>query len=94
MEHTDRAYTYLLECSDGSFYCGWSNDLKKRLQKHNAGQAAKYTRARLPVKLIYFEEFDDKIKAMKREAEIKKYNRKQKEALVSGFSKEILEEYI
>lgn len=87
MENTNTAYTYILECSDGSFYCGWTNHLIKRLQKHNAGQASKYTRVRLPVKLIYFEEFDDKIKAMKREAEIKKYSRKQKEVLISRFIK-------
>ena len=71
-------YTYIVECSDGTFYTGWTNDLKKRLEKHNAGKGARYTRGRLPVKLVYYEVFATKSEAMKREAQIKKLSRKQK----------------
>ena len=49
-------YTYMVQCSDGTLYTGWTNDLKKRLEKHNAGKGARYTRGRLPVKLVYYEE--------------------------------------
>ncbi len=79
-----KAYTYLLLCADGSLYCGWTDDLKKRVEKHNAGEGAKYTRARLPVKLIYVEECADKQEAMKREWAIKRLSRQKKWALVEG----------
>lgn len=71
-------YTYMVQCSDGALYTGWTNDLKKRLEKHNAGKGARYTRGRLPVKLVYYEVFATKSEAMKREAQIKKLSRKQK----------------
>ena len=60
-------YTYILECSDGSFYTGWTNNLEKRINCHNKGKGAKYTRGRLPLKLVYFEEFIEKRDAQKRE---------------------------
>lgn len=60
-------YAYMLRCNDNSIYSGYTNDLEKRLEVHNSGKGAKYTRARLPVKLEYFEEFDDKKEALKRE---------------------------
>ena len=65
------AYTYILECGDGSLYTGWTNDLEKRVKTHNAGQGAKYTRARRPVRLVYFEVFSDKQEAQSREWHIK-----------------------
>lgn len=71
-------YTYMVQCSDGTLYTGWTNDLKKHLEKHNAGKGARYTRGRLPVKLVYYEVFATKSEAMKREAQIKKLSRKQK----------------
>lgn len=71
-------YMYMVQCSDGTLYTGWTNDLKKRLEKHNAGKGARYTRGRLPVKLVYYEVFATKSEAMKREAQIKKLSRKQK----------------
>lgn len=71
-------YTYMVQCSDGTLYTSWTNDLKKRLEKHNAGKGARYTRGRLPVKLVYYEVFATKSEAMKREAQIKKLSRKQK----------------
>ncbi|MBE7039974.1 MAG: GIY-YIG nuclease family protein [Ruminococcaceae bacterium] len=71
-------YTYLLECSDGTLYCGYSPELQKRLKVHNSGKGAKYTKARLPVTLVYSEEFDSKSEAMRREWEIKKMSRSEK----------------
>lgn len=77
-----KVYTYILECSDKSLYCGWTDDIEKRVKTHNEGKGAKYTKARLPVKLVYFEEFYTKSEAMKREAAIKKMNRKDKLKLI------------
>ena len=76
--------TYMLKCSDGTLYTGWTNNLEKRLKEHNAGQGAKYTRGRRPVKLVYTEIHDTKRDAMQREAQIKKLTRKEKEALIQG----------
>ncbi|OUN24987.1 GIY-YIG nuclease family protein [Blautia sp. An81] len=75
-------YTYILRCRDGSLYTGWTNNLEKRLNCHNAGKGAKYTKARLPVELAYFETFQTKKEAMQREWEIKKMTRKEKIALI------------
>ena len=60
-------YAYIVKCSDGTYYTGYTNDLEKRLLAHNAGKGAKYTRNRLPVEMVYFEEYEDKSEAMKRE---------------------------
>ena len=76
-------YTYILKCADGSFYCGWTNNLEKRLKAHNAGNGSKYTRTRRPVALIYYEAFATKHEAMSREFHIKRMTRKEKEALIS-----------
>ena len=78
-------YTYILRCSDYTLYCGWTNDLKKRLASHNAGKGAKYTHSRTPVTLVYYETFDTKEEAMCREFAIKKLSRKEKLKLVEGF---------
>lgn len=75
-------YTYIVECADGSLYCGWTNDLDKRIKDHNAGKGAKYTKTRLPVKLVYFEEFDTKEEAMSREWHIKQLRREKKMELI------------
>ena len=75
-------YTYILKCKDGTFYTGWTNNIKKRLEAHNAGKGAKYTKSRRPVTLIYFEQFETKEEAMKREYAIKCMTRKEKEKLV------------
>lgn len=76
-------YTYIVECADGSLYCGWTNDLDKRIKDHNAGKGAKYTKTRLPVKLVYFEEFDTKEEAMSREWHIKQLRREKKMELIT-----------
>ncbi|MCI7326846.1 GIY-YIG nuclease family protein [Hornefia butyriciproducens] len=77
-------YTYILRCGDGSLYTGWTNNLEKRLEAHNAGRGGRYTRSRLPVKLVYYESFDTKNEAMRREAAIKKLTRQEKEKLIKG----------
>ena len=75
-------YTYILKCKDDSLYTGWTNDLKKRITSHNAGKGAKYTKARRPVELVYYEEFQTREEAKKREYAIKQLSRKEKEALI------------
>lgn len=75
-------YTYILKCKDDSLYTGWTNDLKKRITSHNAGKGARYTKARRPVELVYYEEFQTREEAMKREYAIKQLSRKEKEALI------------
>ena len=75
-------YTYILKCKDDSLYTGWTNDLKKRITSHNAGKGAKYTKARRPVELVYYEDFQTREEAMKREYAIKQLSRKEKEALI------------
>ena len=75
-------FTYLLECADGTLYCGWTNDLEKRLRNHNAGRGAKYTRSRRPVRLVYFEEFGTREEAMSREWHLKQMSRARKERLI------------
>lgn len=79
-------YVYILKCKDDTFYTGWTVNLDKRIQTHNAGKASKYTRARLPVQLIYFETFENKIFAQKREYEIKQLSRPQKISLIESIS--------
>ena len=75
-------YTYILKCNDETLYTGWTNNLDKRLKDHNDGKGAKYTKARRPVELVYYEEFKSKEEAMKREYAIKQLSRKQKEQLL------------
>ena len=75
-------YTYILSCADGTLYTGWTNDLERRLAAHNAGKGGKYTRVRLPVTLVYHEEFDTKEEAMSREYAIKQMTRAQKMKLI------------
>ena len=79
-------YTYILTCSDGTFYCGWTNDLDKRLKAHNSGTGAKYTKTRRPVVLSYYEAFETKAEAMRREYAIKQLPRRKKEQLLEEFS--------
>ena len=77
-------YTYILKCKDGTYYTGWTNNLEKRLKDHNEGRGAKYTKARLPVSLIYYEEFQAKEEAMRREYAIKRMTRCEKENLMKA----------
>nr|WP_248484800.1 GIY-YIG nuclease family protein [Tepidibacter aestuarii] len=75
-------YVYIIECSDGTLYTGYTNDLDKRINTHNKGRGAKYTRCRLPVKLRYYEEYGSKGEALKREYKIKQMTRQQKLKLI------------
>ena len=77
-------YTYILRCADGSFYCGWTNDLAKRLASHNSGTGGKYTRSHRPVELVWYTVSGTKEEAMSLEARIKRLTRKQKEKLVKN----------
>ena len=77
-------YVYMVRCRDNSLYTGYTNDPQRRLMVHNAGKGAKYTRSRLPVTLVYQEEFSDKIEAQKREWAVKQLTKAQKEALCNG----------
>lgn len=74
-------YCYILECSDGTLYTGITNDLEKRLAAHNNGTASKYTRSRLPVKLVFTEDQPDRAFASRREVQIKQLSRAEKLAL-------------
>lgn len=75
-------YVYILRCADGSLYTGWTNDLEKRVKTHNAGKGAKYTKTRLPVELVYYEEYEEKGEALSREFSIKKLKKTTKEKLI------------
>ncbi|MGL5575665.1 MAG: GIY-YIG nuclease family protein [Sarcina sp.] len=77
-------YIYILKCADGTLYTGWTNNLEKRVTTHNKGKGAKYTRARLPVELVYSEVFESKVDAQKREYAIKKLKRSEKLKLISN----------
>ena len=81
-EWEDMNYTYILKCSDETLYTGWTNDLEKRINVHNAGKGAKYTKNRRPVELAYYEEFATKEEAMSREYAIKQLTRRKKEELI------------
>ena len=75
-------YTYIVECADRSLYTGYTTDVKARIRKHNSGKGAKYTRSRLPVKLVYYEEYETKHEAMSREYYIKQMSRNSKLDLI------------
>ncbi len=77
-------YCYLARCADDSLYCGYTIDLKKREEAHNAGRGAKYTAGRGPVQIVYSEQFASKVEAMQREAEVKKLKKSEKESLVAS----------
>ena len=77
-------YTYMVRCSDHTYYIGYTNNLEKRIQAHNAGKGAKYTKGRGPVELVYYEEYEEKKDAMHREWEMKRLPRRKKESLVQS----------
>ncbi len=83
-------YVYILKCSDGTLYCGMTDDTEKRLKVHNSGKGAKYTRARLPVTLVYKETLPSRSAALKREAAIKKLSRKNKLKLIAQGDKNMI----
>lgn len=79
-----KGYTYILKCSDGSYYTGSTIDLERRLWQHQNAEGANYTKKRLPVELVYYEEYDRIDEAFYREKQIQGWSRKKKEALIEG----------
>ena len=79
-------FAYLVRCADGTLYGGYTTDLQKRLAAHNSGKGAKYTRSRLPVELVWWEECRNKEAAMSREWHVKRLTREQKLALIAEFN--------
>ena len=81
-------YVYMVQCGDGSYYTGWTDDVEKRIQVHQSGKGAKYTRGRGPIKLVWCEQVEDKSTALKREIEIKKWPKSKKEKLILAYEGE------
>lgn len=79
-------YVYIVECSDHTLYTGWTNNLDNRINTHNAGKGAKYTRARLPVSLVYYEICNNRSDAMRREYQIKQMSRSEKLELIRRYN--------
>ena len=86
-----KGYMYILECDDGSYYTGSTKDLERRLAQHQAGEGANYTSKHLPVKLVYFEEFDRIDEAFYREKQVQGWSKKKKETLINGQSEKLHE---
>jgi len=87
-EREKNHYIYMIQCADGTLYTGWTTDLKSRMEAHNSGAGAKYTRGRGPVRLLYSEAFETMSEALKRENQIKKLNRVQKLKLAGIIKKQ------
>jgi putative endonuclease len=79
------AFTYIVECADGSLYTGWAKDVQARVKTHNAGRGARYTRSRRPVRLCYWEPHANQAAAMRRERQLKSWGRARKLALIDDF---------
>jgi len=79
-----KGYMYILECSNGNYYTGSTKNLEKRLKQHQNGEGSNYTKKNLPVKLVYYEEYDRIDEAFFREKQIQKWSRKKKKALIDG----------
>jgi predicted GIY-YIG superfamily endonuclease len=84
-----KAWMYILECTDGTYYTGSTKNLDLRVSQHQNGEGANYTRKRLPVKLIYYEEFNRIDEAFYREKQVQGWSRKKKEALIKGLANEL-----
>jgi len=84
MNYPIKGWMYILLCSDDSYYTGSTTDLEKRITQHQSGQGANHTKKRLPIKLIYFEEYDRIDLAFYREKQVQGWSRKKKEALING----------
>ena len=82
-------YCYIVQCSDGTYYTGWTTDPERRIKQHNKGVGAKYTSTRRPVKLVYLETQPDRTDAMRRELAIKKMNRIRKSKLIEKYGEVI-----
>jgi putative endonuclease len=87
----NKHFIYILQCNDGTYYTGYTNNIEKRLQTHASGKGAKYTRGRLPVTLIYEKGFATKSEALKEEYKVKKLSRQQKQRLVERMKETIVD---
>ncbi len=85
------AFTYILECADGTLYTGWTEDLARRVRAHNAGRGARYTRGRRPVRLVYWEAQPSRNAAQRREAALRRLSRAQKQQLIHAFGGESID---
>lgn len=85
-------FCYIVECTDGTFYTGWSTDPERRMKVHNAGRGARYTSQRRPVKLVYVESVDDHSTALKRERALKKLDHPRKQKLVDLYVQQVYSE--
>ena len=87
----EKAYCYIVQCNDRTFYCGWTLDLERRIEEHNSENSkTKYTRRRQPVVLVYSEEFDTRAKAAQRESRIKELSRKEKIKVIQSKNPEFI----
>jgi putative endonuclease len=82
--NSPRYYVYILLCHDGSYYTGYTHDLKSRLEQHRKGRGSRYTRMKKPKKIVYFEEFKSRSDAMVREREIKRLAHHEKTKMISA----------
>lgn len=89
MDPKNKYYVYVLECSDSTLYTGYTNDVERRVAVHNSGKGAKYTKARVPVTCIFYQQFETKSEAMKAEYAFKKLTRKQKLDYIRSYTNEI-----
>lgn len=85
-----KAWLYVLKCADGSYYTGSTTNPELRLSQHQAGEGSAYTRSRLPVKLVYLQEFGSEHEAFLRERQVKGWSRAKKEALIAGDYEELV----
>ncbi len=90
----ERHFVYMVQCRDESLYTGWTTNLSKRLEVHNKGLGAKYTRSRLPVKLVYYECYPNKSTGLKREYAIKQLSRTNKMLLIENLKTSLLTDLI
>jgi putative endonuclease len=79
-----KGWMYILECSDGSYYTGSTNNLELRIEQHSSGNGANHTKNRLPIKLLYAEEYDTVQEAFYREKQVQGWSKNKKEALIKG----------
>jgi putative endonuclease len=88
IQRTGKYFVYILQCSNGTYYTGYTNNLENRIKEHNSGNGAKYLRGKLPVKLVYAKEYRYYKNALNRERNIKKMTRKEKERLIKVYEKD------
>jgi putative endonuclease len=86
IKRRNKYYVYILQCNDGTYYTGYTNDLERRIKLHNSGKGAKYVKGRGPVKLVYCKEYKYYKNALNAERDIKTYARKEKEEIIEAYA--------